>query len=337
MNKDLTIIADIGGNINNDLDLGKKLIDAAKEAGADDVKLQLYRKEDLYYHDYVNNNLDQNLKYDIAEKLIRHANDIGIGIFSSVFSIEGINFLRDNGITIFKLAAFEANRRDLWEHIIRCRPSKIVFSTGLLSDIEADLLFDFFDKHSLGDKVIPMHSISNYNLNASIRTEMIQYAAGSFCKATKYKMLNGELGFSDHFTSEFNLFSDFAFAFGCRIFEKHLKLDKWGTESFALTPNEFKAYTKGINCKQTIINSNETYQMYNYKNVVYIIRDIVKDEPLSLSTIGKFLCFRGVKENIDFSRVISPMEMMEYINNNKYVFNRNINKGEILTKDMISE
>lgn len=337
MEQDLTIIADIGGNINNNLDNGKKLIDAAKEAGADDVKLQLYRKEDLYYHDYVNNNLDQNLKYDIAEKLIRHASNIGIGIFSSVFSIEGINFLRDNGITIFKLAAFEANRRDLWEHIIRCRPSKIVFSTGLLSDIEADLLFDFFDKHSLGDKVIPMHSISNYNLNASIRTEMIQYAAGSFHKLTKYKMLNGELGFSDHFTSEFDLFSDFAFAFGCRIFEKHLKLNNRGIEGFALEPNEFKTYVKRLNNKGKVAAIEETYQMQSYKDVVYITRDIVKDEPLGIGALGKFLCFRGVKENIDFSQVVSPMEMTKYINNNKYVFNRDINKGEILTKDMISE
>ena len=47
------IVAEIGGNHNGDVELGKKMIKAAKDAGADAVKFQLYRKEDLWTNDHL--------------------------------------------------------------------------------------------------------------------------------------------------------------------------------------------------------------------------------------------------------------------------------------------
>ena len=47
------IVAEIGGNHNGDIELGKKMIKAAKECGADAVKFQLYRREDLWTEDHL--------------------------------------------------------------------------------------------------------------------------------------------------------------------------------------------------------------------------------------------------------------------------------------------
>ena len=47
------IVAEIGGNHNGDIELGKKMIKAAKECGADAVKFQLYRRGDLWTEDHL--------------------------------------------------------------------------------------------------------------------------------------------------------------------------------------------------------------------------------------------------------------------------------------------
>lgn len=53
------IVAEIGGNHNGDIELGKKMIKAAKECGADAVKFQLYRREDLWTEDHLNTRTSQ--------------------------------------------------------------------------------------------------------------------------------------------------------------------------------------------------------------------------------------------------------------------------------------
>ena len=111
------IIAEAGVNHNGDLDIAKRLIDVAAEAGADLVKFQTFNADRLttkYANkaEYQDKTTDENesqlemlrrleLTYDMHKELIAYCEQCGIGFFSTGFDIKSIKLLVELGLKLF--------------------------------------------------------------------------------------------------------------------------------------------------------------------------------------------------------------------------------------------
>lgn len=285
----MRIIADIGGNICNDITKGKKLIDAAIEAGADSVKFQFYRPCDIYatkYHD---------TKYNIdpatITALFEYAEEADIHSFSSVFHPDGIKFLLDHvGCTDFKIAAFEANRSDLLNCLLENKKhiTEVHLSTGLLTVKEILTVFGMF-KGRENPFLTPYHSVSNYSgyiKSFDSGMGMVKNLKGLLHKSPDG--FHGEVGFSDH--HYLNYLSVLAVAMGADCIEKHLRLgDDCPEKYFALLPKEFAIFCKEIRMAAVAVKSEKTSnQQSELKSQIFAIADINKGDELTSKNIRIF-------------------------------------------------
>ncbi len=116
-------VAEMTGNHNNDINRALKIIDAAKEAGADAIKIQTYKASTITIdHDsdefilkeglWKNRRLFELYKeastpWEWHKKLFDHAKNIGITIFSSPFDFTAVDFLEDLNAPAYKIASPE--------------------------------------------------------------------------------------------------------------------------------------------------------------------------------------------------------------------------------------
>ena len=141
------IIAEAGVNHNGDLLLARKLIEAAADAGADYVKFQTFKAENLvtksaqkaaYQVKNINdgdNSQFQMLKslempYEWHFELRDYANSLGIKFLSTGFDEESIDFLDDLGIDLFKIPSGEITNRLYLNHIAK-KGKEVIISTGM--------------------------------------------------------------------------------------------------------------------------------------------------------------------------------------------------------------
>jgi sialic acid synthase SpsE len=236
--KDFTapyIIAELGSNHNGDMELAKKLIIAAKEAGADCVKFQSWSKdtifskktyEDNYFiADDYRNRTDYTLEaivdaYSISgEELLsmkKFADEIGIDCTSTPFSKHEVDFLVNNLKAPFiKVASMDLNNYPFLEYIAR-KGKPMVLSTGLSELYEIDKAIRTIE--NAGNKqIVILHCISIYppkdrqvNLNNidTLRTLYPDYP----------------IGFSDHTLG--TTIPVASVVKGVCLIEKHFTLDK---------------------------------------------------------------------------------------------------------------
>lgn len=229
------IIAELGSNHNGDMDIAKKLILAAKEAGADCVKFQSWSKNTLFAQkkfddnyflaDDYRNRTDYTLEeivdaYAISEEELlemkKFADEIGIDCTSTPFSKRETDFLIDKLETPFiKVASMDLNNYPFLEYLAG-KGKPIVLATGLSELYEIDKAIKTIEK--AGNKnIIILHCVSTYppedkdvNLN-NIRTLMAAYP--------EYP-----IGFSDHTLGTAIPLA--SVALGACIIEKHFTLDK---------------------------------------------------------------------------------------------------------------
>lgn len=229
------IVAELGSNHNGNMELAKKLIVEAKEAGADCVKFQSWSKdtifarkkyEDNYFiADDYRNRTDYTLEeivdaYSISEEELlqmkKFADEIGIDCTSTPFSKKEADFLVDKMETPFiKVASMDLNNYPFLEYLaIKGKP--MVIATGLSELYEIDKAIKTIE--STGNKnIIILHCVATYppedkdvNLN-NIRTLMAAYP--------EYPV-----GFSDHTLGTAIPLA--SVALGVCLIEKHFTLDK---------------------------------------------------------------------------------------------------------------
>ena len=102
-----TIVAEIGSNWEGSLSKAKKLIRLTKKAGADAVKFQIWRDEDLYSskHPHWKNIKKSELNFQRVKILKKYSDKIGIEFFCSAFYPEAIDFLEVIGVKRYKVAS----------------------------------------------------------------------------------------------------------------------------------------------------------------------------------------------------------------------------------------
>lgn len=250
------VIAEAGSNwkvgtYQEDLEMAKKLISSAADAGADAVKFQTFRSETVYaknagkvtLHDKktvvtINELFEKlSMKYEMIEILSSYCKNNNIMFMSTPFSVEDAKHLNPY-VEIYKIASFEINHIRLLEYIASTK-KPVIISTGASYVEEINYLVDLMKKNESG-QVGLLQCTSRYpceieKLNLSNIPMMI-------------KKYNLPIGFSDHSIDPI-IGPLTAIGFGARIIEKHFTLDKalsGPDHFFAVNPSELKIMISAI-------------------------------------------------------------------------------------------
>lgn len=242
------IVAELSANHNGSLETARRIIEAAKVAGADAVKLQTYRPDTITLDSdstefRINGGLwNGRTLYDLYEQahmpwewhspLFAHARKLGITIFSSPFDKTAIDFLEDLNAPAYKIASFEAVDLPLIRYAASTGKPMII-STGMADAEEIQEAVEAARSGGCRDLAI-LRCVSGYPAPASeynLRT--IPDMIARFGLVT---------GLSDHTLS--NATAVASIALGGAIIEKHFTLDRHGggpDDSFSLEPPDLAA------------------------------------------------------------------------------------------------
>jgi N,N'-diacetyllegionaminate synthase len=226
------IIAEAGVNHNGDIEIAKKLIDVAAEAGADLVKFQTFSGDRLATSsakqaEYQIQNTDiqisqrsmlKKLELDEEEHkvLINHCESAGISFFSTGFDIESVNLLIKLGQKRFKIPSGEITNLPLLRHIGK-QGKEVILSTGMSTLDEVGKAIQAIENAGTSRESITVLQcttayptpIEDVNLRA-------MRSIG--------EKFNVSIGYSDH-TAGIET-SIAAVALGAKIIEKHFTLDR---------------------------------------------------------------------------------------------------------------
>ncbi|MES2787828.1 MAG: N-acetylneuraminate synthase [Pseudomonadota bacterium] len=252
--KHVFVIAEAGVNHNGDLRMALQLCGAARSAGADAVKFQTFRAEDLVVpgaptadyqakatgaHDQFEMLRALELTREQHEALKSHCDSIGIEFFSTPFSIDAVDMLAGLGVKRIKLSSGELTHRALVAHAA-AQNLPLLVSTGMATMDEIREALGWIREARGGlDDVTVFHCTSAYPApDTALNLRAIVSMA---------RDLGVTVGYSDH---SLGIEADLAaVALGATVIEKHLTLDNslpGPDHSASLEPDEFTRMVAGI-------------------------------------------------------------------------------------------
>jgi GDP/UDP-N,N'-diacetylbacillosamine 2-epimerase (hydrolysing) len=225
------IIAEAGVNHNGDIDMARRLIDAAAAAGADFVKFQTYRAEQLVTRDAAKadyqkrNDGEMDSQFEMLKRLeltpqmhyelINHCVMRGISFLSTGFDRESVDFLHGLGLPLFKIPSGEITNLPYLRHI-GSLGKPIIMSTGMATLEEVGAALDVLQKAGAPRSAITvLHCTTDYPAAAAdVNLHAMAAIRDAFGVA---------VGYSDHTQGvEVSLA---AAALGASVIEKHFTLD----------------------------------------------------------------------------------------------------------------
>lgn len=248
------IIAELSANHNQSFDIAKKTVLAAKESGADAIKLQTYTADTLTIdcdNDYFKikggtlwdgKTLYQLYKeaytpWEWHEELKNYAEELGLVFFSTPFDNTAVDFLEKLNVPLYKVASFEITDIALIEYIAS-KKKPVIISTGIATLSEINEALEAC-RRSGNNEIALLKCTSAYPAppeEANLKT--IPNMAETF---------GVPAGLSDHTIGD--AVSIAAVALGAKIIEKHFILDRkmGGPDSeFSMEPAEFSKMTASI-------------------------------------------------------------------------------------------
>lgn len=247
------VIAEAGVNHNGDVNLAKKLIDVAREAGADAVKFQTFKTEEVFSieakkvkYQKETTGTDETLfemikKLEFSERdfedLYAYAQERKIAFLSSPFDGGSVDLLDRLGVPAFKIASGEITNFPLLRHITaKGRP--IILSTGMSTLAEVEDALNVIQDEGMKD-IILLHCVSNYP--AKIENTNLK------AMETLRQAFELPVGLSDH--SLGITIPVAAVALGACVIEKHFTLEKnlpGPDHQASLEPDELKEMIRAI-------------------------------------------------------------------------------------------
>jgi len=297
------IIAELGSNHNGDMLIARKLIEEAKEAGADCVKFQSWSKDTIFarskyednyfiaddYRDRDDYTLEAIVEeYSISEEELlemkKFADEVGVDCTSTPFSKKEADFLVEKLETPFiKVASMDLNNYPFLDYLAR-KNKPMVISTGLSELYEIDKAVKVIE--DAGNKnIVILHCVSTYppvdtdvNLN-NIKTLMNIYP-------------DYPIGFSDHTLGTAIPLA--SVALGVSLIEKHFTLDKdmegWDHKVSA-TKEEMSEIVEssGRICQAMggyrVVANESDEKKREFRRSIVLTRDLKKGETISESDI----------------------------------------------------
>jgi len=254
------IIAEMSANHNQDFNQAARIIEAAKEAGADAVKLQTYTPDTITIdcdNDYFRikgtiwegKNLyelygEGYTPWEWQPELKKIANDLGMDLFSTPFDHTAVDFLEKMDVPVYKVASFELVDIPLLRKIAQTG-KPIIMSTGMATLAEIDEAVSAI-REAGGRQLALLKCTSAYPaLPDEMNLRTILHLAEAFGVPT---------GLSDHTLGIAVPVA--AVALGACIIEKHFTMsrDISGPDSaFSLEPQEFKEMVDAIRTTEKAI------------------------------------------------------------------------------------
>ena len=304
------IIAEIGVNHNGKLSNAKKLILKAKKIGADYVKFQYFKAENIVSDycvaaSYQKKNTHKNIKqFDLLKKLELSKKQLiylrkfskknKIKFMCSVFYEDDIGFVSSISDKYIKIPSGELTNIFLLRKLKNIK-KKIILSTGASGISEIIKIIKFLKKKMNKNKknLILMHCVTSYPVH-------IQNLNLNIIKKLK-KITNLNVGFSDHSNSTIS--GAISYLLGARIIEKHLTLDNHDIgpdHKSSLNPDNFKKFVEAIRDAEKMIGKNfktMTRDELSNKKLVrkYIVakKEIKINEKFSFSNLKSMRTGKG--------------------------------------------
>lgn len=293
------IVAEVSANHLQDFERAKAIIKAAKDAGADAVKLQTYTADtitldcDNEYFQITQGTIwdgttlhklyqEAYTPWEWQPELMKYANELGMECFSSPFDHTAVDFMEQMGMPAYKIASFEINDIPLIRKIARLG-KPMIFATGIayLEDMERALRVC---KEEGNEQVIMLKCTSTYpSPYEAMNLKVIPNMAQIFDCLT---------GLSDH--SMGTAVAVASVALGAKMVEKHLTLsreDGGPDAAFSMEPDEFKQMVDEIRIVEKALGK-VTYELTQQQirsredgRSLFVVKDIKAGEELTEENI----------------------------------------------------
>ena len=284
-------IAEMSANHAGNLDYALKTVEAAKNAGADCLKIQTYTADtmtincdndyfkikDGMWEGYTLYDLysEASMPWEWQGKIKEKCDQVGIDFLSTPFDQSSVDFLENLGVEFYKVASFELVDIPLIEYIAS-KGKPMIISTGMGSVEEIEDAVNVC-KSQGNEQIVLLKCSSEYpasyeDMNLLTIVDM-------------QKRFGVTIGLSDH--SMGSLAPVVAVALGAQVIEKHFCVDraiKTADSSFSMMPDEFKQMVEDVQNVQKIRGA-ANYQLsekekcnLKFRRSVFTVKDIDKGE-----------------------------------------------------------
>ncbi|MCC4775169.1 pseudaminic acid synthase [Vibrio cyclitrophicus] len=292
------IIAELSANHNGDINRAYQIMEEAKKAGADAIKLQSYTHETItmdcdseefqihgglwdgqtLYELYKG----AHMPWDWHELLFAKAKELDITIFSSPFDFTAVDLLEELNAPAYKIASFELIDLPLIARVAKTG-KPMIMSTGMANKEEIQEAVDCARGNGC-EQLIVLHCVSGYPAPAD------QYNLRTIADISeRYDVLSG---LSDHTID--NATAVASVVLGACLIEKHVTMDRNGggaDDSFSLEPKELAQLCKDsktawqslghVNYERTEAERGNV----KFRRSLYVVKDIAKGEKFTTENV----------------------------------------------------
>ena len=300
MNKSTLIVAELSANHQHNIEIAKKTTKAAKDSGADAIKLQTYTPDTLtidcdnpYFTLSSGTIWDGITLYNLYKQaftpwewhkeLKDYAESLGLVFFSTPFDRTSVDFLEELGVPFYKIASFEIVDIPLIKYVASKRKPMII-STGIADIDDIELALKTCRENGCEDITL-LKCTSSYP--APIE------AANILTIPDMRNRFGVNVGLSDHTMGSSVALG--AVALGAVLVEKHFILDRslGGPDAkFSMEPDEFKSMKDGIREIELALGG-VSYKLTEkellnkkFSKSIFIVKDIEEGELFSESNIS---------------------------------------------------
>ena len=292
------IIAEMSANHAGDISRAKEIIHAAKEAGADCIKIQTYTPDTLtidcdnsYFHisdgTWNGENLYQLYQkaytpWEWQKELFEEAKKAEIDFFSTPFDNTSVDFLEEIGIGFYKTASFELVDIPLIEYVASTG-KPMILSTGMATLAEIDEAVEAVKKQGNHNFALLRCASAYPAITDEMNLRTMQNMGDTF--GVPY-------GLSDHSMGSVGAVT--AVALGASIIEKHFCLDRSienPDSTFSMNPMEFKQMVHDIRQAERAIGSvkygpsEQEKNNLQFRRSIFCVKDIQEGEKLTEENI----------------------------------------------------
>jgi len=246
------VIAEVGHNHQGDVELAKRLIDAAKDCGVHAVKLQKRSNRTLYTREFYEQPYDNELSFgrtygehrealeldkDEYGELLRHARELGVTLFATAFDFESANELAELDVPAFKFASGDLKNTPLQRHVAAFgKPLLLSTGGGTMEDVERAVATIL----PLNPQLCVLQCTAAYPANVDdLNLNVIGTLRERFPELV--------IGLSDHQNGI--AMAVVAYMLGARVVEKHFTLDhalKGRDHAFSLMPEGMRRLVRDL-------------------------------------------------------------------------------------------